>query len=103
MSDLIIITGSTDTSHRFVQFWVENVRVRGVAVGALNVAEFNTGEAAFPLLRIWGECDPETIDAVLAAFAVFRAGNEVPPTHTVNWTFGKPEFTPIDNELEFAA
>ncbi|GAA1915062.1 hypothetical protein GCM10009775_04370 [Microbacterium aoyamense] len=95
MTAPIVLAGTTDSGRRYVQFWTEGERIAGRDV-AFCLAEMNLApEYAPPFLEIQQSCPPDTVDQVLAAFAMFRFGGDVEPTHTVEWAFGKPTFTPI--------
>ena len=98
MTAPIIITGTTATGRRFVQFWTETAKVAGMTVTQL-MAEMNHGApdvGAYPLLRMNEAIDPAWIDTVLAVFDAFRKGGTITPTHTVAWGYGGgAEFTPV--------
>lgn len=100
MSKPIIITGTTDSGRRFVQFWTENAKIAGQQVTHC-MAEMNIGAGdvgGWPLLRLNEAIDPAWIDTVLGVFDAFRKGGMITPTHTVSWTFGHAEFTPVASE-----
>ena len=98
MSVPIILSGTTGTGTRYVQFWTEHAKVAGQTV-PFEYAEMNDGEEFAPVrLSIKHGCPDEWVLVVLATFETFRAGGDIPATHTVLWTFGKPTFTPVTPE-----
>ncbi len=94
MSAPIIISGTTGSGTRFVQFWGQ-MKIAGQTSNVCQ-AEMNLGHEFAPrLLTIAQECPSEWIDTVLATFARFRAGEAIKATHTAQWDWGKPTFVPI--------
>lgn len=94
-SQPIILSGTTETGRRYVQFWTESEKIAGREV-AFCRAEMNDGKEYAPnWLEIKRECPPAWVERVLALFPAFYTGGEIPATHTVTWHFGIPTFTPI--------
>lgn len=95
MSDPIILSGTTGSGTRYVQFWTDAEKIMGHTV-AYCQAEMNDGPEFTPrLLVIRGSCPPLWVERVLDVFPGFLTGGEVPATHTVEWSFGVPTFTPV--------
>lgn len=94
MSAPMVLSGTTGSGTRFVQFWGEE-KVAG-RVAQMCAAEMNLGgEFAPRQLVIAQQCPPEWVPVVLEVFERFRAGETVDATHTVAWKFGKPTFTAV--------
>lgn len=90
----IIVSGTTGSGTRFVQFWGEE-KVAG-RVAQMCAAEMNLGAEFAPrLLMIAQQCPAEWVPVVLEVFERFRAGEVVEGTHTVAWEFGKPTFEAV--------
>lgn len=92
----IVIAGRVEaTGRRYVQFWTEHAKVAG-QTGTLELAEMNDGEQYAPVrLSIKHGCPDEWIPVVLATFETFRSGGDIAASHTVQWQFGRPTFTPV--------
>jgi hypothetical protein len=96
----IILSGTTDSGTRYVQFWTEKEKIAGREV-AFCRAEMNDGESYAPhRLVITRACPLLWVEKVLAVFPVFLNGAEIPATHTVTWLFSVPTFTPIERPAE---
>lgn len=100
--DPIILSGTTETGTRYVQFWTETEKIAGREV-AFCRASMHDGDAYAPdLLRIAHGCPPEWVERILALFPGFFTGGDIRPTHTVTWAFGTPTFHPIETSLSAA-
>lgn len=96
----IILSGTTDSGTRYVQFWTDKEKIAGREV-AFCRAEMNDGEAFAPhRLVITRACPLRWIERVLELFPDFLAGGEIPATHTVTWQYSVPTFTPIEHPVE---
>lgn len=94
----IILSGTTDTGTRYVQFWTDSERIHGRGVAFCH-AEMNDGEAYAPhWLRIGRDCPKAWVDLILTLFPGFYAGGDIAPTHTVTWKHSVPTFHPINPE-----
>lgn len=98
MSAPIIISGTTGElgERRFCQFWGPFKVAGQVSTECLASMEATLG----PALSINPQCPVEWHAHVWEAFELLAAGGMPEATHSIEWHFSKPTFTPIAVEVE---
>ncbi|WP_336642079.1 hypothetical protein [Microbacterium sp. USHLN272] len=88
----VVISGVTDSGMRYAHLWHPEFKVVG-APGPYHMAGMTTERAL--MFSIDSACPTPWIDIALRMFDTFRRGELPTPTHTVEWKFGRPTFSPV--------
>lgn len=88
----VIISGVTDSGMRYAHLWDAEFKVVG-APGPYCMARMSTDQGL--MLAVDSACPTPWIDIALRMFDTFRRGDLPTPTHTVEWKFSRPIFSPV--------
>lgn len=96
-SQPVIVSGTTDTGMRYAQLWDDEFKVLpSLPAAPYCMAWMRTGDSQ--MFGLSSSCPTPWIDVALRMFETFRRGDSPTPTHTVEWEFGRPVFTPVAPE-----